>query len=198
MADEFRSERKAQLEQATRGDPGALGELLEEYVPRVQAFVRLRMGAGLRAHESSVDLVQGVCVDLLRRQEQFEYRGEAEFRSWLFRAALNKIRERQRFWLRDRRDARREQGAPPSADSTRLEEVYRSFATPSQDLMSHEHIARLEAAFDRLPEHYREVITLARVVGLPHDAIAEQMGKSVGAVRQMLGRALLQLAEFMA
>jgi RNA polymerase sigma-70 factor (ECF subfamily) len=193
--EEFNSERESMLSQATRGDGDAVARLLEEYLPRVRAFIRLRMGDGLRARESSSDLVQAVCVDLLHRQENFEYRGEAEFRSWLFQAALNKVRERQRFWLSDKRDVRRDHVDRPSADTVRLSEVYKTFGTPSRQMMVDEHMQRLERAFDQLPEHYQQVVTLARIVGLPHEQIARQIGKTVGATRQILGRALIQLAD---
>jgi RNA polymerase sigma-70 factor (ECF subfamily) len=57
-----------------------------------------------------------------------------------------------------------------------------------------ERIARLEAAFDRLPADYREVITLTRIVGLPHREVAEAMGRSETASRMLLYRALAELA----
>jgi RNA polymerase sigma factor (sigma-70 family) len=60
--------------------------------------------------------------------------------------------------------------------------------------MTAEELERLEAAFDRLPDDYREVITLARLVGLPLAAIGRQMGgRSEGAVSMLLARALTRL-----
>jgi RNA polymerase sigma factor (sigma-70 family) len=50
---------------------------------------------------------------------------------------------------------------------------------------------QMELAFDRLPDDYREVITLARIVGLSHAEIARQMGRGEGAVRMLLSRALV-------
>ena len=45
------------------------------------------------------------------------------------------------------------------------------------------------------PEHYREVIVLARIVGLPHGEIAARMERTEAATRNLLGRALTRLAE---
>ena len=45
-----------------------------------------------------------------------------------------------------------------------------------------------------LSDEHREVITLARVVQLPHAVIAESMGRTEAAVRQLLVRALLELS----
>ena len=45
-----------------------------------------------------------------------------------------------------------------------------------------------------MPEEYREVITLAHLVGLSRAEIALQMGKSEGAVRVLLHRALARMS----
>ena len=55
----------------------------------------------------------------------------------------------------------------------------------------------MEAALDRIREDYREIILLARVTGLSHREIAEKLGKSEGAVRMLLHRALGRLAAAM-
>ena len=53
---------------------------------------------------------------------------------------------------------------------------------------------RSELAFETLPEDHREVISLSRIVGLPHKEVGEQMGRSEEATRQLLRRALAGLA----
>ena len=131
-------------------------------------------------------------------QEGFEYRSDPEFRAWLFKAALHKVKEKQRYHGRQRRDVRREAKLfVVDTSGVPLGDVYKTFSTPSRDMMAQEHMNRVEEAFDQLPEHYREVITMARVAGLPHDEIAAQVGKSVGAVRQALGRGLVMLADLL-
>ena len=179
----------------SRGDSGRVVALLEQHLPRVRAFVRLRMDAELRAREASCDLVQSVCRELLARVDDFELKNEVAFRSWLFTSALNKIRDRHRYWHRDRRDVRREEAADAEQSVDVLQQQYGTLMTPSMQASAREEVERLEACFDTLPDDYREVVTLARVVGLPHAEIAERMGRSVGAVRMLLGRALRELAQ---
>lgn len=70
-----------------------------------------------------------------------------------------------------------------------------TWLTPSVDAIGRETAEALAAAFAELSEEHREVITLARVVRLPHAAIAASMGRSVPAVRQLLVRSLLHLAQ---
>lgn len=169
--------------------------LLEQHLPRLRAFIRLRTNRAIRSRESHTDLVQSVCREVLQGADAFEYRGDAAFRKWLYTAALRKIVERDRSWRAQKRDVRREQAAPetPSSTDGDLFDAYATVSTPSVVLSRKENAAALEAAFDQLSEEHREVVTLAKVVGLSHAEIAEQTGRSEEASRQILRRALIKL-----
>lgn len=175
---------------ASRGDPAAIADVLHAYLPRLQRFVHLRLGPELRAREATVDIVQSTVRELLVEHD-FEWRGEVEFRGWLFQAALNKIREKGRYHGAEMRAAGREVEIN-SRDMTFAEAVA-DLATPSRVAVVREDLRNLEAAFARLTEPQREVLTLARVAGLPHAAIAQRLGKSEVAVRQLLVRAMAAL-----
>ena len=100
-----------------------------------------------------------------------------------------------RFHGRLRRNVGREQAAADTvAQDAMLAEAYAGACSPSRQAVAREQIERFETAFDALPQDHRQVVALARIAGLPHAVIAEQMGRSVGAVRQLLGRAMLRLA----
>jgi RNA polymerase sigma-70 factor (ECF subfamily) len=172
------------------GERAALERMLEQYLPRLRAFLRSRMDPALRAREWSADLAQSVCRELLDHASRFELQGEAQFRSWLFTAALNKVRERARFWGRERRDAAAEAGEPP--DSA-LVDAYAALHSPSRVAAGHELVETIERALDRLSDDQREVVTLSRLVGLSHAEIAAVLGKSEGAVRMLLSRGLVAL-----
>ena len=107
----FRRLAAALFAAAREGDSSARADLLAAFVPQIHAFVRLRMGRDLRRREESMDLVQTVCADFVKRAEGFELRTEPAFRAWLFQSALNKIREHGRFHGRERRDPGREREA---------------------------------------------------------------------------------------
>jgi RNA polymerase sigma-70 factor, ECF subfamily len=190
---------------AAGGDTAAVQQLLQRHMPGLRAYVRLRAGATLRKHESSSDLVQSVCRDVLENMGRFRYPGEAAFRAWLYATALRKIADRAEYWKAAKRDPVREvrldgrggsTSAPSSQDDARLIDVYRaSFFSPSQAAMGREALARIESAFEKLPEDYREVIVLSRVVGLSRAEIAERMGRTEASVRNLVSRALAELAE---
>lgn len=178
------------IQKATRGDAIAVDHLLERFLPQLRAFVRLRLGPGLRAKESGDDIVQSVCRQLLQDLDRFEFRGEVSFKHWLYLAALRKIKDRHRFYHREKRNLDKERSIDRSS---RLARDYVSLTTPSQVAIQREDLAMFERVFDSLPEDYREVITLSRLIGLSHAEIAEQMGRTEGSVRVLLFRALAKL-----
>lgn len=188
-------ENKVRGDGQAAGDRRVLEELLERQLPSLRAFVRLRAGRDVRARESSADIVQSVCREILQDLGRFEYRDEAAFRSWLFDTALHKIIDRHRYHHAAKRDAAREMpiGAGCEAGDAQILACYTRIASPSRGA-----IARVEAAFDALPDDYRRVITLARIVGLSHGEIAREMGRSEDAVRNLLARALARLGGVLA
>jgi len=187
------------VERVQAGDREALEQLLRSELPGLRAYVRLQAGAALRARESASDLVQSTCREVLGKLDAFQYGGDAGFRNWLYAAALRKIVNRAEHWGAEKRDARRElplQGGSPSEVEDRgLADVYCTLGTPSQNAIARETLDAMEAAFDRLPEDRREIIVLARIVGLDHAAIARHLECSEATARQRLFRALAELAE---
>jgi len=161
-------------------------------LPGLRAFVRLRLGDRLRSRESSQDIAQSVCREALTDLDRFEYRGPHSFRNWLYLHAERKIRDRGRFWGRERRDMDREHGR--GAEKDELEAQIRTFFTPSRDAAAREELERVEQAFRQLPEDYRRVIILVRVLGLPHREAASELGRTELATRTLLSRALARLA----
>lgn len=186
---------QALTEAAGRGEAPAIEALIERYLPELHAFVRLRAGRLICARESSLDVVNSVCREVLAHMERFQHPSEAAFKRWLYVTALRKIKNRQAYYLAAKRDVLREVGAPEASAEEALLQHYRTFSTPSQHAVAREEIERVEAAFDRLNEEQREVLTLAHMVGLSRAEIATQMGKSEEAVRALLHRALVKVSD---
>ena len=179
------------LAAARTKDQQALGALLEQSLGRLRAFVRLNLGAELRAHEEDQDIVQSTCREAVEHFPQFEGHSEGEWLGWLVTTARNKLRARHRFWRRERRAGA---ATPLSAlEDAGLVRAYVSVLTPRKLASGAEAAARIQAALDGLSAEHREVITLARIFGLPHAQIAGIMGRTEVAVRQLLVRALRTL-----
>ena len=169
---------------AAGGERGAVDALIARYLPELRAFVRLRAGALIRQRESSSDIVQSVCREVLEHAERFQHPSESAFKRWLFTTALRKLSNRRDFYLAEKRDVLREAQQADSMHGDReLLDCYRNFSTPSHGAMIREEVERVEAAMEGLSDANREVITLAHVVGLSRAEIAEQMDRSESAVR---------------
>lgn len=185
------------IENARRGHAPSIETLLERNLSGLHAFLRLQAGGVVRAKESCADLVQSVCREVLQDIDDFEFRGEAAFRHWLFTAARRKIVDKHRFYNREKREAAREV-SPAAASDAAVLATYRTFCTPSRQAIVREELAGVERAFDELRPEHREVITLSRIVGLSHKEIAERLGRSEEATRQLLARAMARLGTLLA
>ncbi|GAB4151624.1 MAG: sigma-70 family RNA polymerase sigma factor [Planctomycetota bacterium] len=193
-SDETASHRAAHSRSSPSEPRDSIDALLGRHLDRLRSFIRLRMARSLRKHESADDLLMSVCREALMARDRFRFEGEAALRSWLFTAALRKINKRARFLAARKRDVGRLvladdlQGGFAGVDREGNE------PSPSAVAAANERAFLLEEAMARLPDDYREVITLSRVAGLPAAEIAEQMGRSEGSVRMLLHRALAKLA----
>ena len=173
---------------AVAGDACSLDALLQRYLPQLHAYVHVRLNGDLRARESSMDVVQSVCRDVLAHRERFDFRGEERFRAWLFTSALNKIRNKHAFHHGAGRDIAREDHGTAALDAV----LAATADSPTSGAMAAEAGRIVREVLAELSEEHREAITLARIAGLPHLVLAEVMGRSEEATRQLLRRAIVQ------
>jgi RNA polymerase sigma-70 factor (ECF subfamily) len=183
------------VERAARGDAEAVERLLELHLPALRAFVRAHMSPQLRARESTSDVVQSACREILGKLDQLRHPSEDAFRAWLFTAARRKLANRARDLQREKRDVARElPGDVRESALAALGATYSKISSPTGHALKNEEIERLEAAIDRLSEEHREVLTLAYFAGLSRAEIGAQLGKTEEAVRSLLHRATARLA----
>ncbi len=186
------AETRGLVARASGGDAHAVEELLARYLPDLRGYVHNQAGGLVRGREETVDLVQSVCREVLEHlaDERLEYRGEAEFRQWLYRAAQLKLMNRHRYWRAERRD-------PEQETSSDAEAVLQSLLTPSRAAIAREDFERFERGFALLPEREREVVRLAHVEGRSHQEIGEELGIEPNHSRQILHRALVKLSKLL-
>ena len=184
---------------AKEGDESAVQALYEAYGERVLRIVRLRMGKELRSKLQSMDLVQDAFVSALRGFAGFNYENEGDFLRWLAKIAENRIRDNFDKFHAAKRDIRKEiplnNTGPTCNDSLgrAIDPVH--FATPSLIVSKRENLNKLEEAMDKLNPEYKEVILLAKMQGLSGPELAAKLGKSPGAARALLSRAMTALSE---
>jgi RNA polymerase sigma-70 factor, ECF subfamily len=187
------TEDQSLLARAATGDADALEALMTRYSARIY-----RLAYGItRSAPDAEEVVQDVFLQIINKGPGFE--GRAALSSWIYRITTN-------LSLNKRRGKRREletslDGMLPTflPDGHRAGE--RAFVVadwsemPDDALLSGEARRMLEAAIDRLPEHYRAVLVLRDVEELSNEEVAQIVGDSVAAVKTRLHRARMALRE---
>jgi len=181
------------LARATAGEAGALETLMTRYSARVY---RLAYGITRNAADAE-EVVQDVFLQIVNKGGGFE--GRAALSSWIYRITTNVSLNKRRGKHRELETSLDELLPTYLPDGHRAGE--RAFlvadwsGTPESELLSGESRRILEAAIDRLPEHYRAVLVLKDVEELSSDEVAEIVGDSVAAVKTRLHRARMALRE---
>ena len=169
--------------------------ILVRHLPGLRSWLQLHMGARLRSKETPEDLVQSVAREVLGDLSEFDWRGEAAFRHWLYLKAQHKLVDRARYVDAERRSPDREK--PILSQSTEVPLVGQ-LLSPSGEVQGLEEVRRIEKVFADLPKDYQEAISMRRLCGLDYEQIAERMERSVPAVRNLVHRGLSRLALLLA
>ena len=167
----------------------AFEALLSQNLPDLRAHVR-RAGGAVLSDESSEDLVQSACREVLRRCDEFKHGGDEGFRRWLYTIAARKLADRARRWGALKRRANGAVLAPDGAAAPG--------PSPSGRAGQRERLDEVVAAMATLPAEQREVILLARLLEMPRAEIGEVIGRSEEAVRSLLYRAMGKLGLILA
>lgn len=175
------------LERLRAGDRGAGDELFRRHHDEMLFAIRARLGSKLRGAVQSQDVLQSVALEAFRDLRAFEHRGPDSFSAWLRRLVVTKIHDLADRWSAQKRDAGAMRG-----DSALLEVADRDDDRGAGYLDAR--YEQVERALALLPEDLREVLVLRRVEGLSSREVAERLGRSDAAVRQMHSRALARLA----
>lgn len=168
------------VERVQRGDSSAFDVLVRKYQHRVIGLV----GRYVNDWSECQDIAQDVFMRAYRALPNF--RGDAQFSTWLHRIAVNTAKNH--LVAQKRR--------PPNDDidvmdaeqfdgSLRL----RDTDTPEHELLRQEIERTVMDAVERLPDDLRQAISLREVDGLSYDEIAARMGCPIGTVRSRIFRA---------
>jgi RNA polymerase sigma-70 factor (ECF subfamily) len=171
------------LERAKGGDRDALEILFARHVPTLRRWAGGRLPRWARDIADTQDLVQDTVLQVFKRVEAFEPRGDGALQAYLRQAVMNRIRNEFR-----------SRGRRPSFDS--LDEQAPSDDTsPLEAAIRQQQLDRYDAALSRLSEQERDLIVARVEVGLTYEEMAEALGKpSWNAARMATARALLRLA----
>jgi RNA polymerase sigma-70 factor (ECF subfamily) len=167
---------------AARRNPRSFETLYRKYVGQVYSFALYE----LRNHHAAEDVTELVFLRALRGLARFEERGDygaSTVRAWLFSIARNAI-------ANERRRARRHPEAPLEAAG-----AIHGPLDVAATAVTRDEASRAWRAVARLSDDRRRVVVLRFVNELPTAEIARILGRSEGAVRVLLHRALRSVAD---
>lgn len=187
------------VQRAQDGDLSAHNQLFGRYYERVRRIVRLRLGAGLRSHLESGDILQETFVAAVQAFENFEVRNEASLINWLAKIAEHRIRAAAERMGAEKRDRRREVALEHVRSSLDRGELVcdpvDELPLPDEIAAEAELVGLIEDALAALSDDHREVILLRNYTGASYQTIAELMQRpSPDAARMLHRRAVIELA----
>ena len=180
VEDDPRDADQALVQRVQRGDSAAFDLLVRKYQHRVVALI----GRYVSDWSECQDVAQETFLRAYRALGNF--RGDAQFYTWLHRIAVNTAKNH--LVAGNRR--------PPGADidvadaeqfdsGTRL----RDTDTPERELMRQQMEQTVMRVVQALPDELREAISLREVDGLSYEEIAQKMDCPIGTVRSRIFRA---------
>lgn len=173
----------ALVERTVAGDQRAYGLLVLKYQRRIQRLI----GRMVRDVDLVEDIAQETFVRAYRALHQF--RGDAQFYTWLYRIAVNTAKK---FLLELKRDPTVTESFLANDDddeTSRSKNEPTTDETPESVLAAKEIASVVNAAMDDLPEELKQAVTLREIEGLSYEEIAMAMDCPIGTVRSRIFRA---------
>ena len=171
------------VERTVAGDQKAFELLVIKYQRRIQRLI----GRMVRDVDLVEDIAQETFIRAYRALAQF--RGEAQFYTWLYRIAVNTAKKALMDLKRNPTVSENAYKTSDDDETSPLENELTSSETPDAVLASKEIAQIINTAMDALPEELRQAITLREIEGLSYEEISEAMGCPIGTVRSRIFRA---------
>jgi RNA polymerase sigma-70 factor, ECF subfamily len=163
---------------AAKRDPREFGPLYELYVDRIYRFAYRRVGT----HHEAEDITAQTFQQALQALPAYEWRG-LPFGAWLFRIAGNIINRRGRT-----------SGREVAVEDVTVFSGYEETDDDPADLAwRSEQAGELAEKIQRLPPDQQRVLVLKFSHGMKNREIGDLMGRSEGAIKQLVHRALVSL-----
>jgi RNA polymerase sigma-70 factor (ECF subfamily) len=171
------------VKRSVAGDQKAFELLVIKYQRRIQRLI----GRMVR----DVDLVEDIAQDTFIRAYRAlaQFRGEAQFYTWLYRIAINTAKKALMDLKRNPTVSENAYKSDDDDETSPVENELTSSETPDAVLASKEIAQIINAAMEALPEELREAITLREIEGLSYEEISVAMNCPVGTVRSRIFRA---------
>jgi len=165
------------VERSRAGDVAAFEELVKRHQARAYAIAFRLLGRREDAQEVAQEAFSRAYFRLA------EFRGQAQFRTWLYRILVNLATD----FLRRRK--------PEVSEKKALFQIVDTRGNPSEHLYRQELRQSIEEAINALPADLRTVILLREMEGLSYADIALVIRRPVGTVMSRLFHARRRLQQ---
>lgn len=168
------------------GERSAREALFRRYLPILSRWAHGRLPTLARELSDTDDLVQTTLLRTLNNLEEFDTSNGGSFLAYLRQILLNQIRDELR---------RQKRPQVVQAVGDELPEVEAESPIPLEQVIGAEQLAAYETALAELPRYQQELIIMRMEFGLSYPEIAAEVDSQPNAVRMVISRAIVQLAQ---
>jgi len=163
------------IERAKQGEVEAFGCLYERYLESIYRYIRTRVAE----ERTAEDLTETVFLRSFESLSRYKEKG-LRFSAFLYQIARNLLVDHYR---QKEEELPLESADQISVSPSRIDDI----------IVIQDQVDRLRVGLEALPEEYREIIRLRVLLELSTTECAEWIGRSEGAVRVLLHRAMKAL-----
>ena len=187
------------LEKAMGGDQTALAELLTVIAPQIRARLTGKISDRWRSVLEEDDVLQVTFMECILQISRFRTGGIDAFLAWVTRIAENNLIDAVRGLEAAKRPdpGKRVQGPQSDSMASLVGVLGATYTTPSRVAAKEEADAFLQGAIAGLPRDYARVIKMYDLEGRSIEALAQELGRTPGAIYMLRARAHDRLKEAM-
>ncbi len=189
------------VKKAIMGDETSLTDLICLVDPPIRTRLQAKIKPAHRSLLDATDILQVTYIEVYLRIAQFENRGDGAFLAWVTRMAENNLRDAEKMLNAKKRPtpALRATNAGQSNDSyiAMVNTLSSPGTTPTNAARGAEAKSAIDTALGQMPKDYTKVIQLYDLDQLHINDVAENMGRSSGAIHMLRARAHDRLRELL-
>jgi RNA polymerase sigma-70 factor (ECF subfamily) len=183
------------IQEARDGSTTALGSMIEHCRQYLLAVANQELPAELRAKLGASDLVQDTAFEIQASFGQFSGDRQEEFLAWARGILIyNASNARRQYRETAKRQISRELSLDDD-DSWLKSDLVAKDVPPGDAALINERAVLVQAAVERLPDHFREVIYLRHRDRRSFGEIGQKLGRTSEAVRKLWQRAIERLSD---
>ena len=165
-----------------KGDEASLEALIKRYLPLIFGFARQYVGS----EDKASDIAQETFVKVWKHLKKFDQK--RSFKSWIYTIAKNTALD----WLKRKEEIPFSQFDSEDEDNF-ISTIQDTAPLPTQLIDAKEGIAGVNRLIEKLPNDYREVVSLRHEKELTFEEIARRVKAPLNTVKSRYRRALISL-----